>query len=269
MITAEQLCSYHENGYLIIEDAIEPDSLPALQQAYEEAIGRALELGHAARDPETGFLNGHRFQNPHHPDLAKPALLDSLVAEPVMQFCRGLAGPTLAFYGLAAFAMQPEFDYLGQWHRDAYAAWGKDSETERAVREIHSWPCTQVLLAIEDDACFWVVPGSHNRPNTEEEERKFEEGETGWEEIFPGAIQTRLKAGTAVPFDARSIHRGLKRPGTSRRSIFFVYGPPRELKHTGVTAWAKDPAYRNPEYLASLPSALRTAMELTQAYVSP
>lgn len=268
MITAEQLCSYHENGYLIIEDAIAPDSLPALQQAYEETIERALVLGHAKRNSETGFLEGHRFQNPHHPDLASPALLEGLVAEPVMQFCCGLTGPKLAFYGIAAFAMQPEFDYRGGWHRDSYAAWGKDSEKELQIREIHTWPCTQVLLAIEDDACFWLVPGSHNRQNTPEEERKFEEGETGWEEMFPGAVQLKLRAGMAVPFDSRAIHRGLKRPGSSRRSIFVVYGPPKEAKDSAITSWAKDPVYRDKDYLASLPDALRAAVELTQSSVS-
>jgi ectoine hydroxylase-related dioxygenase (phytanoyl-CoA dioxygenase family) len=163
--------------------------------------------------------------------------------------------------------MQPEFDYRGSWHRDSYAAWGKDSEREVAIREIHSWPCTQVLLAIEDDACFWLVPGSHNRPNTAEEERKFEEGETSWEEMFPGAVQVKLKAGTAVPFDSRAIHRGLKRPGTSRRSIFFVYGPSNEVRHSGITAWAKDPVYQDAEYLASLPDTLRAAIEITLACV--
>jgi hypothetical protein len=57
----------------------------------------------------------------------------------------------------------------------------------------------------------------------------------------------------------------LKPPGSSRRSLFVVYGPPAEAKDSAITSWAKDPVYRDEEYLASLPDALRAAVELTLA----
>ncbi|MDP6506468.1 MAG: phytanoyl-CoA dioxygenase family protein [Planctomycetota bacterium] len=118
-----------------------------------------------------------------------------------------------------------------------------------------------IVLALQDDECLWAVPGSHDRPNTEEEEARFEEKRTGWDEMFPGAILVKLRAGSAVPFDSRGIHRGLKRPGTSRRSLFFVYGPTEEAKSSAIIQWAKDPVYSGEEYLASLPPQLRRSIE--------
>ena len=131
--------------------------------------------------------------------------MEAFSAAPLMAFCHDLVGSRLAFFGVAAFTMQANYDYRGSWHRDSYAAWGKDSEKERSVREHRVWPCTQVLLALQADACFWMVPGSHNRPNTVEEEARFENDRTSWEETFPDAVQLKLKAGSAAPFDSRAF----------------------------------------------------------------
>ena len=151
-----------------------------------------------------------------------------------MKFARKVCGSDPAMLGIAAFAMEQDFDYLPDWHRDSYAAWGKDSPEELRVRHMKKMPATQVLLALEDDASFWFVPGSHNRANTALEEARFEEGRTGWQESFEGAIQVEVAAGSAVPFDARGIHRGLKRSGVRRRSLFVVYGTAFDNQRMGA-----------------------------------
>ena len=91
---------------------------------------------------------------------------------------------------------------------------------------------------------------------------------TSWEETFPDAVQLKLKAGSAAPFDSRAIHRGLKRLGSVRRSLFLVYGTPAETRDSAMTGWAQDPVYRNPDYLASLPADLRLAVKMTCAVVA-
>ncbi len=42
-----------------------------VQQAYEDVMVRALDMGHAERDDATGFMKQYRFQNPHHPELVR------------------------------------------------------------------------------------------------------------------------------------------------------------------------------------------------------
>ncbi len=212
MITDEQMAAYFRDGFAILEKVISPGALPEVRQSYEETIAAALDLGRAQRDESSGFLRVYRFQNPHHPTLAQRPLVEALCAADIMDFADRLCGGDVAMHGIAAFAMDEDFDYRSSWHRDSYFAWGKDSPAERRIRKIEKLPVTQVLVALEDDASFWFVPGSHKRGNTEEEEARFEEGRTGWEEMFPGAVQVRLDAGSAAPFDARGIHRGLKDP---------------------------------------------------------
>jgi hypothetical protein len=45
--------------------------------------------------------------------------MEALSAAPLMAFCHDLVGSRLAFFGVAAFAMQANYDYRGSWHRDS------------------------------------------------------------------------------------------------------------------------------------------------------
>ena len=126
-----------------------------------------------------------------------------------------------------------------------------------------TYPATQILFAVEDDASFWFVPGSHNRANTAEEEARFEEERTASEEMFTGAIQMKVRAGSAVPFDARGIHRGLTPRGVVRRSLFIVYGSAESTKDAAINGWALEPEYADPGYVESLPPAFRESVERT------
>ncbi len=267
MISSEQFDQYDRDGYIILEDLIKPDQLDEVRKSYEETIAAALALGRAERDESTQALKGHRFQNPHHPTLARRPLMEAMGSPNLIEFADHICGGDLAMLGIAAFAMDESYDYVPHWHRDSYAAWGKDSPEELRVRHMESMPATQVLLALEDDPSFWFVPGSHNRANTALEEARFEEGRTGWQELFEGAVQLGVRAGSAVPFDARGIHRGLKRPGVRRRSLFIVYGTPEEARHSTITGWAREADYAEAAYLNALPDGFRRAVEKTIAAV--
>ena len=263
MITDSHKMTYLREGYVVLEDVVPPARLAEVHDCYEQTLETALRLEMVQRDEDTGFLKGYRFQDPHHPALARFPLMDALGAPKIISFARNLYTGDLAMYGSAAFAMNDEYDYQGQWHRDSYFLWGKDSPMEKQVREESNAPSTQVLLALEDDDSFWFVPGSHNRANTEEEEARFVEERTNSEEMFPGAIQLQVRAGSAVPFDWRGIHRGVKPPGKRRRSLFAVYGTKEGAKHAGISKWALESEYSEPEYLESLPEPFRQSVENT------
>lgn len=69
-----------------------------------------------------------------------------------------------------------------------------------------------------------------DRPNTEAEERLLtptggsglRPGFAPTDTEFPGQVTMFVRAGTAVPFDARGIHRGFKPKGNDRKSLFVV-----------------------------------------------
>ena len=262
----DNLGHYHEHGYVILEDAVPPEQLGETVAAYDALVERALEKGHAERDPDSGRLKGYRFQNPHHPAICDPAVAAALSPPTLMEFCRELIGEPLALHGVAAFFMEPYYDYRGDWHRDSYYAWGKDSETELAHRLKEQFPTTQALVSLLDDLCLWLIPGSHNRENTVEEEARFNHKRVGPDEMFPDAVRLEVKAGSVVPFDARAIHRGWKpadSAGPSRRSMFVVYGSVAALEDAVIGGWAADAAYADPQYQDTLPTEFRAALTET------
>jgi hypothetical protein len=263
MTTESHTTTYLREGYVVLEDAIPPDCLAEVCESYEQTLETALRLEMVQRDEDTGFLKGYRFQDPHHPALARYPLMDALGAPEILSFAHKLYPGEVAMHGAAAFAMNDDYDYKGPWHRDSYYLWGKDSAMEKQVREDVNAPSTQVLIALEDDDAFWFVPGSHNRANTVEEEAHFVEERTSSQEMFPGAIQLQVRAGSAVPFDWRGIHRGVKLPGKRRRSLFAVYGTKEGVKHAGISKWALESEYSEPKYLESLPEPFRQSVENT------
>ena len=284
--TIQQVADYCRGGYVIIEDAVPPALLASAQLAYENTIEKAIELGHDGaagfeqRSPTTG---GYRFQDPHNPAILHEPLVQALSAPKLMAFVEELCGPSYCMHGIAAFSMGEAFDYRGQWHRDSYAAWGKDSEKELEVREIPtsgSAVASQILVALHDDACFTMVPASQDRANTAVEEELLDSAESNagsapasrpgyapTATTFPGQLTLRLKAGSAVPFDSRAIHRGMKVPGLQRKSLFVVYGPAENVASCVICKWAKEPEYAAPEYLERLPASFRSAVERTIAAV--
>eukprot|EP01051_Picozoa_sp_SAG22_P007525 SAG22_NODE_533_length_9401_cov_5.643625_2_plen_292_part_00 len=271
--TARQVADYCRDGFVIIEDAVPPELLGAAQLAYERSIDAAIALKHdgAAKFEQRSPAAGpYRFQDPHNPAVLQAPLAEALSGPKLMAFVSALCGPQYCMQGIAAFSMGGGYDYRGQWHRDSYAAWGKDSPKEREVRETPtSGFGSQVLVVLQDDACFTMVPGSQDRPNTAAEEALLDGPATvrpGWaptETVFPGQLTVRLRAGSAVPFDSRAIHRGWKPPGPQRKSLFVVYGPAVHVPSCVICRWATEPGYRSAQYLERLPPLFRAAVERT------
>ena len=85
----------------------------------------------------------------------------------------------------------------------------------------------------------------------------------GTSQLLEAMENVVLRAGSAVPFDARGIHRGLKFPGEVRRSLFIVYGTGEEVRHSPISDWAREPDYAQEQYLGALPEAFRRAAERT------
>ena len=140
---------------------------------------------------------------------------------------------------------------------------------------------SQVLVALHDDACFTMVPRSQDRANTAAEEELLDGagggghgagsgGRPGWaptDTVFPKQLTIRLRAGSAVPFDSRAIHRGMKPPGPQRKSLFVVYGPAEHVPSCVICKWATQPEYSAPGYLERLPPLFRGAVQRTIAAV--
>src|SRR5688500_19160935 len=98
MLSGEQIASYREQGYLMVEDAIEPDLLARLRAAAQAMIERSrgvsqsdtvfdLDEGHSAAQPRLT-----RIKLPH---LNVPGFDEVLLAPKVKAALQALLGPVV------------------------------------------------------------------------------------------------------------------------------------------------------------------------------
>ena len=109
----------------------------------------------------------------------------------------------------------PERDYEIGWHRDTGGE-ERDGSHEvemeilgRRNRNLFKWH-----VALLDDPCLWIVPGSHRRYRTDEEREYLVGGKDG---AIPGAKRIEVKRGQTVFWNANTIHRGLMPQGMKER----------------------------------------------------
>ena len=106
------------------------------------------------------------------------------------------------------------------WHRDfsPYYCAPLQGYTEDIIENGPRY--IQWNVPLYDDDVLWVVPGSHLRPETEEETRQLLKDPRV---PLPGAQQVELKAGDAVVYTNILLHWGSIYTAKLRRTVHFSY----------------------------------------------
>lgn len=179
----------------------------------------------------------------------------------VLNVVEQLLGPNLIVNNASILAANPGTSYSLGWHRDIIQI-PEDEIEDRLFSPERFHNSVQINLPLVEENSLWVVPRSHNRPNTEEENKAFA-GSKHYAPKgakMPGGVPVKLNAGQAVFYNNNLIHRGYSEKMTiPRRTIHMGYHsaafPPTWhfylLDHTLLT----------PEYLDRLSPTMRKMME--------
>jgi len=145
-----------------------------------------------------------------------------------------IIGPNLIVNNASILAANVGTSYSLGWHRDIIQIPQEEIEDWLFSSErFHN--SVQINLPLVDENSLWVVPGSHNRPNTEAENAAFA-GSKHYAPIgaeMPGGIPVTLKAGQAVLYNNNLIHRGY----TEEMKV------PRRTLHMGYHSAALPPTW--------------------------
>jgi ectoine hydroxylase-related dioxygenase (phytanoyl-CoA dioxygenase family) len=172
-----------------------------------------------------------------------------------------IIGPNLIVNNASILAANGGTSYSLGWHRDVIQIPEDEIEDWLFSPERHH-NSVQINLPLVDENSLWVVPGSHNRPNTPEENAVFA-GSKHYAPIgaeMPGGIPVPLKAGQAVLYNNNLIHRGYTE----------VMKVPRRTLHMGYHSALYPPTWHfyllngdliNEEYLQTLNPTMRKMME--------
>ena len=218
-----------EEGYLIVRGAIPPEQLESVRIAYERMVERQKAIWAQERGPEDP--PGGVWELSAQPRLNISSMIDHLDAETIktvetwlFENIHGVSSALLNEPDAGVTEMMlmcsPVHDHgtggHRGWHRDLYPPYCAplrgylDDILENGPKYV------QWNIPLYDDDVLWVVPGSHVRVNTPEEDAQF-----GKDDQVPvsGGIQTHLKAGDGVVYILPILHWGSNYSTRLRRTV--------------------------------------------------
>lgn len=246
-----------EDGYVILQGVIPPQQLEGLRRAHEVLVERQKEIWARERapdDPPGGVWETHA-----QPRLNLGALADQIDAQTIggveiwlHENMQGVSSRLLGVEDAAVTEMMvmcnPVRDHetAGHrgWHRDFYPPHTAplqgyaDDFLENGPRYV------QWNLPLYDDNVLWVVPGSHARLNTAEENAALN---SDARTPVPGAVQTHLAAGDGVAYILPLLHWGSRYNAKMRRTIhggFAEYTTQKDLPFVEHLSPASQAAFK-------------------------
>ncbi len=246
-----------EDGYVILQGVIPPQQLEGLRRAHEVLVERQKEIWARERgpdDPPGGVWETHA-----QPRLNLGALSDQIDALTIgaveiwlHENMQGVSSSLLGVEDASVTEMMvmcnPVRDHetAGHrgWHRDFYPPHTAplqgyaDDFLENGPRYV------QWNLPLYDDNVLWVVPGSHARLNTAEENAALN---SDARTPVPGAVQTHLAAGDGVAYILPLLHWGSRYNAKMRRTIhggFSEYTSHKDLPYFEHLSPASQAAFK-------------------------
>ena len=236
MVSEEILQRWAVDGYFVIDDSVEPPMLTRLREA-------APRVKAKARSGEVNLYSN--YAAPGDPwvidglltsAFGEPVFAEYMVSPRLLELTHAFLGPQirLGYLGLLTNPYGVDFDLY--WHRDVLNLKSNDFPDVSRIPPIERARQTQKLrwtTALVDEANLRLVPASHARWGTHEENRVLDQQLTV---DLPGQKLIPLKAGQTVCYDERILHRALTRKEHDRFSLFGTWAryTPNEPKRSPI-----------------------------------
>ena len=308
--TPERLAHLQKHGFVIITDLVNNPMIPVLREAGRRVTeATSPENSYSKIDCSKGYV--HRAQDDEpwairgliHPAFGEPSFAEFLGSPDFLNFVHSwcaLQPEDMVMSGMLLWCNPRRHENGPSWHRDV--TWwgtgkpyfsqredrGEDLEAYSEETENLRWEeiranndkaiadrnGVSVFLALVDDECHELVPGSHDRWRTPFEhdvllpQAMKDQGvphTPSWNGVdpLPNQVAIRLKVGEALIRNGATIHTGHTVPDRERNTLSIGWskwsGPftGEPAVADARSAWQLDPAVR-----AALPHAwMRTAWD--------
>jgi hypothetical protein len=296
-LSEERVAFLHERSFVIIDDFVGSPWIETLRDAGRRVTEAfAPENVYDVLDGSKGYVHRTGNEEPWairglvHPAWKEPSFAEFHGSDEFLSFvsdwCGGVNPEDLTYGGLLLWCNPRQKENALSWHRDV-TWWGKGESyraqetnadgpeayseevererwaeiTERNRKQVYERNGASMFLALVDDECHEVVPGSHNRWRTPFEhdvllpQKMKDEGvpyTPSWdgEGPLPGQTAVRLKAGQALIRVGSNIHTGHTVPERERNTLaigWSKWGGPSDKEPEVADsrhAWQLDPAVR-------------------------
>ena len=205
--TQEQLDTFNNDGYLVVEDALPPEMIQRLTQVVD---------GIEDEERKRQDLDSHQILQKFRTVIEDDIFLQLLDWPQTFPLVWDILGWNIQLYisHLIVYPAEPEKDKVltGGWHQDG----GRPVQEMERPQPRLSLKISYWLSNVDspDNGAMQIIPGSHKRDalplSSDSDSEKI--------------LDLCVKAGTAVLFDRRMWHRrGLNTSNTSRKVLFFGY----------------------------------------------
>lgn len=216
-----------DDGYIILRKVIPPGQLEPLRNTFETMVDRQRETWARERGP--GDPPGGVWETGHQPRLNIDTLIEDDTAS-AAEFClhentmgvsRQIMHSRLAAVTGMMFMCSPVRDHgPAPWHRDIHPI-DQAPLSGLEFDLVNNAPgYVQWNIPLYDDHVLWVIPRSHRRVNTDEENRLLKENPR---QPLPGGFQVQLNAGDGVVYTNTILHWGSNYSTQLRRTIHLGY----------------------------------------------
>lgn len=296
--TPERLAHLKEHGFVIIDDFVDNVWIPKLREAGRRVTEAcAPEKVYDIIDCSKGYVHREKGDEPWairglvHPAFGEPEFAEFHGSDDFLDFVDawcvdGFNPDDAVLGGLLLWCNPRKRENQLSWHRDTtWWGTGKSYLAQREVRgdtpedyseevERIRWKEIQekneksiterngvsMFLALTDDECHELIPGSHDRWRTSYEHdvllpEKMKEAGVPHEPLWngkdtpPGVVAIWLKPGEALIRNGTTIHTGHTVPERERNTLSIGWSkwePPEEEVSVADArhAWQLDPAVR-------------------------
>lgn len=217
-----------EEGYLVVKEAIPREKLQDVRRAYETLVDRQRENWKAMR--KEGDPHGGEWESSPQPRLMlnRPPLVSGVGREtaPAAEVwlepnIHGISSQLLDVADASVTEMMmmcnPVRDHgPAKWHRDHHPI--DTAPLQGYIDDIlEGGPrYVQWNIPLYDDSVLWVIPGSHVRFNTDEENEYLLADPC---QPLPNGVRTHLEAGDGVVYILPILHWGSNYSPRLRRTI--------------------------------------------------
>ncbi len=224
-----QLNELNTNGFVLLPQKVSLKTIEAARLAYQRMLAKVENKAYPFYRVYDDYLrfNVAGIEHIFHPDIYEKDLFKAAVESHVLQDSCEAIGTKKPVMLLNRIHCTTHYSHTGIWHRD-----GNPLEKETTI---------QVAVYLYDENRLWVIPGSHLRPNTPEENRLIKESIKA---DLPGQITAGGKAGDVLLFKSSILHRASSIG--KRAHIHFRFGD--ETHPTKVVEGTKEWIHR-PEVL--------------------
>jgi phytanoyl-CoA hydroxylase len=197
MITTQQLQSFKDSGYFIMENVFSPQEMDVLTAKIDHFVDEHnLSLKASGAQGQGSIDRADQITFTSHL-VKKDALFQQFCSQPMfIDLTTKLLGPDVALYWDQAVYKRPETHKDFPWHQD------------NGYGLVLSEPYVTCWIALEDatveNGCIWVMPETHQQGIVEHRKTPI-----GWQCYFgddPGT-PVPLKKGSMAVFSSLLFHR--------------------------------------------------------------